>query len=215
MLAMQYRVTLPTDYDMDVIRTRVATTGALLDAYPGLGVKAFLIREKGVDGATANEYAPFYLWADAAGAASFLWSGVGFPAIVRDFGRPAVQTWVGGTSRRGPAGLDTARSAVRTTTRLDVDTDVVAAAAAADDRCAAAVRAPGTVLAAYGIDPHGWELVEFSLHADRPDADPARSAVFQVLHLSAPEPERLPDRVDTRMAVPPTAPAATSPPRPA
>ena len=201
MIAMQYRITLPTDYDMGVVRTRVATTGHLLDGYPGLGVKAFLIREKGVDGATANEYAPFYLWADAAGAASFLWSGVGFPAIVRDFGRPTVQTWVGGTSRT-TADPATARSAVRTTVALGADDDVVAAAAAADERCAAAVQAPGVLLAAYGIDPRTWELVTFTLHAERPAAVPAGAAVFQVLHVAAPEHAALPDRVDTRMAAP-------------
>jgi hypothetical protein len=92
MIAMQYEITLPADYDMQIIRDRVGTTGHLLDSYPGLGVKAFLIRQRGVDGATSNQYAPFYLWADAAGAASFLWSGVGFAAILRDFGRPIVQT---------------------------------------------------------------------------------------------------------------------------
>jgi len=72
MIAMQYEITLPADYDMQIIRDRVGATGHLLDSYPGLGVKAFLIRQRGVDGATSNQYAPFYLWADAAGAASFL-----------------------------------------------------------------------------------------------------------------------------------------------
>jgi hypothetical protein len=199
MLLMQYRITLPTDYDMTVVRTRVATTGHLLDAYPGLGVKAFLIREKGVDGATANEYAPFYLWADSAGAASFLWSGVGFTAIVRDFGRPSVQTWVGGTSH-GAGDPTAARYAVRSTRALGADADVVAAAAAADATAAAAVQDPGVLLAAYGIDPQGWELVTFTLHTERPAQVPADAAVFQVLHVAAPEHRDLPQRVDTRMS---------------
>jgi Domain of unknown function (DUF4865) len=202
MIAMQYRVTLPAHYDMRIIRDRVATTGHLLDDYPGLGVKAFLIREKGVDGSAVNEYAPFYLWADAAGAASFLWSGVGFTAIIRDFGRPAVRTWVGGTSRSSGADLGTGRSAVRRTVGLPTDADVVAAAAVADDRCAAAVEVPGTLLAAYGIDPHTWELVTFTLHTDRPADVPEDAEVFQVLHVSAPEHQRLPRRVETRMTVP-------------
>jgi hypothetical protein len=199
MLLMQYRITLPSDYDMGVVRTRVATTGHLLDVYPGLGAKAFLIREKGVDGATANEYAPFYLWADSAGAASFLWSGVGFTAIVRDFGRPTVQTWVGGTSRSAHADPTAARYAVRSTRALGADVDVVTAAAAADARSAAAVQDPGVLLAAYGVDPQRWELVTFTLHAERPAQVPAEAAVFQVLHVAAPEHRDLPQRVDTRM----------------
>jgi hypothetical protein len=201
MLLMQYRITLPTDYDMTVVRTRVATTGHLLDAYPGLGVKAFLIREKGVDGSTVNEYAPFYLWADSAGAASFLWSGVGFTAIVRDFGRPRSRGWYRRPRSARRADLTTARYAVRATRTLAVDTDVVAAAAAADEQATTAVQAPGVLLAAYGIDPHAWEQVTFSLHAERP-APVGDAAVFQVLHVSAPEHRSLPQRVDTRMPAP-------------
>jgi Domain of unknown function (DUF4865) len=202
MIMMQYRVTLPADYDMGIIRHRVATTGHLLDDYPGLGVKAFLLREKDVDGSTVNEYAPFYLWADAAGAASFLWSGVGFTAIVRDFGRPTVRTWIGGTSHSSAADLRTGRLAVRSTVDLGDDADIVAAAAGADDQCAAAVESPGTLLAAYGLDPHSWQLVTFTLHSHSPVDVPEDAAVFQVLHVSAPEHDRLPRRVDTRMAVP-------------
>ena len=202
MIAMQYRVTLPADHDMGRIRHRVATTGHLLDDYPGLGVKAFLIREEGIDGSTVNEYAPFYLWADAAGAASFLWSGVGFTAIVRDFGRPTVQTWIGGTSRSALGDPAAARYAVRTTSTLDADTDVVAAAAAADERCSTAVGSPGTLLAAYGIDPRTWELVTFTVHSAHPGAGPEGSATFQVLHLSAPEHDALPTRVAPRMTLP-------------
>jgi hypothetical protein len=202
MIAMQYRVLLPAGYDMGVIRHRVASTGHLLDDYPGLGVKAFLVREKGVDGSPVNEYAPFYLWADAAGAASFLWSGVGFTAIVRDFGRPTVRTWIGGTSRSAGPDLSGGRYAVRSTVDLGDDADVVAAAAAADERCAAAVETPGTLLAAYGIDPHSWQLMTFSLHADHPAGVPEDAATFQVLHVSAPAHERLPRRVEPRMAVP-------------
>lgn len=202
MMAMQYRIALPADYDMGVIRARVARTGHLLDHYPGLGVKAFLIRENGVAGSTVNEYAPFYLWNDAAGAASFLWSGVGFTAIVRDFGRPVVQTWVGGTSRSGSGDLAQARYAVRTTRALEDDTDVVAATAETDRRLAVQVQEPGTLLAAYGVDPRTWQLVTFTLHTDRPTDLAAGSVSYEVLHVSAPEHRDLPTSVDTRMAVP-------------
>jgi hypothetical protein len=61
MHAMQYEITLPADYDMEIIRERVATRGAALDDFAGLGLKAYLIRERGVDGSPVNQYAPFYL----------------------------------------------------------------------------------------------------------------------------------------------------------
>ena len=46
MYSMQYRVQLPTDYDMEIIRDRVRRTGHLMDGYPGLEFKAYLIQEK-------------------------------------------------------------------------------------------------------------------------------------------------------------------------
>ncbi|CAM5669158.1 hypothetical protein STENM327S_09297 [Streptomyces tendae] len=50
MHAMQYTFTLPADFPVDVIRERVARTGHLLDDWPGLGLKAYLIREREKDG---------------------------------------------------------------------------------------------------------------------------------------------------------------------
>src|SRR4051794_39500637 len=74
MIAMQDQLTLSADYDMGIIRERVARTGHMLDRFKGLGQKAYLIRENAVDGSPVNQYAPFHLWADAAAAASFLWA---------------------------------------------------------------------------------------------------------------------------------------------
>ena len=195
---MQYEITLPADYDMRIIRDRVAANGHLLDAYPGLGLKVFLIRRKGVDGSTANQYAPFYLWADAAGAASFLWSGAGFPAILRDFGRPVVQTWIGGTVHQAPDWPVAPACAVRRRSALPVDADIVEAARAADAELAGAVRA-GALLGAYGIDPRSWELVTVTLHGQRPDRIPDGAEVYEVLHTAAPERTRLPDRIEDRL----------------
>jgi hypothetical protein len=200
MLAMQYEITLPADYDMQIIRDRVATTGHLLDAYPGLGLKVFLIRERGVDGSTANQYAPFYLWADAAGAASFLWSGAGFTAILRDFGRPVVQTWIGGTAHQRSDWRNPPAYAVRQKTALAGDADLVGVARSADARLAEAVAAGETQLGAYGIDPRTWELVTVTLHEQRPEV-PDAAELFQVLHAAAPERRQLPDRVESRLTV--------------
>lgn len=93
MHAMQYEITLPAHYDMGIIRERVATRGHLLDAFPGLGLKAYLIRERG-ETSPVNQYAPLYLWSAPEGMNSFLW-GPGFQGIVDDFGRPEVRHWTG------------------------------------------------------------------------------------------------------------------------
>ncbi|ABS04171.1 conserved hypothetical protein [Kineococcus radiotolerans SRS30216 = ATCC BAA-149] len=199
MLVMQYEITLPADYDMRVVRDRVARTGHLLDRYPGLGVKAFLVRERGIDGSSVNQYAPFYLWADAAGAASFLWSGTGFSAVMRDFGRPVVQTWVGGTAHQAARWPAVPSHAVRHRSPLPTDADLAGIARETDTRLAGAVEAGEALLAAYGIDPRTWELVTFTLHRQRPALVPEGAEVFQVLHVSTPEREQLPTHVARRL----------------
>jgi len=72
MYAMQYAINLPADYDMQIIRDRVAETGHLMDGFAGLEFKAYLIREK-AEGATRNAYAPFYVWRDIDGMRSTCW----------------------------------------------------------------------------------------------------------------------------------------------
>lgn len=75
MYAMQYEITLPADYDMKIIRDRVAGRGRFTDAYEDLGFKAYLVRERGTEGSPVNEYAPFYLWKATGGMNRFLWGG--------------------------------------------------------------------------------------------------------------------------------------------
>ncbi|MEU4106665.1 DUF4865 family protein, partial [Streptomyces tanashiensis] len=115
MHAMQYEITLPADYDMEIIRERVATRGHLLDAFPGLGLKAYLVREREA-GSPVNQYAPFYLWAAPEGMNAFLW-GPGFQGIVNDFGRPVVQHWTGLAYEEGPAAASAPGTATRTAWR--------------------------------------------------------------------------------------------------
>ena len=112
MHALQYELTLPADYDMGIVRDRVARRGHLLDAWQGLGVKAYLVRERGVHGSPVNQYAPFYLWNTVEGMNAFLWGG-GFQGIADDFGRPPVRQWTGLAYEEGVAADAPAAVAVR------------------------------------------------------------------------------------------------------
>ncbi|WP_406141951.1 DUF4865 family protein [Streptomyces sp. NBC_01089] len=183
MHAMQYDITLPADYDMGIIRDRVATRGHLLDDFPGLGLKAYLIRERGPQ-SPVNQYAPFYLWASPAGMNSFLW-GPGFQHIVDDFGRPEVQHWTGLAHEEGVASTTVPRTAVRRRQPIAPGTDLPSAVEDAVTRTARFARLDGVVCASVAVDPRRWELVHFSLWAD--DAPEAVGDRFEVLHLSAPE----------------------------
>lgn len=184
MYAMQYEITLPADYDMRIIRDRVATKGHMLDTFPGLGLKAYLIRERGIDGSSVNQYAPFYLWASVDGMNRFLWGGGGFAGLVASFGRPTVQTWTGVACEQGPARTAIPRVATRYTEALpaDIDPATVVGQALAELRVRA--RTSGVHSTAFAVDPRHWELVHFTLWDDI--AQDATGTRYQVLHLSTP-----------------------------
>ncbi|MGW6055592.1 DUF4865 family protein [Streptomyces sp. NPDC055189] len=194
MHAMQYEITLPADYDMGIIRDRVAAKGHLLDDYPGLGAKAYLVRERGVDDSPVNQYAPFYLWNTPEGMNSFLW-GPGFQGIVDDFGRPEVQHWTGLAFAEGAAWAASgtgapAKSAIRRRTRIPAPTHLGGLAAELAHEASRLAQRDGAIYAATAIDPRTWEALHFSVWDH--DAPKGPGDVFQVLHVSAPERELLP-----------------------
>ncbi|GGL93149.1 DUF4865 family protein [Nakamurella endophytica] len=189
-LLLHYPITLPRDYDMAVIRERVATRGAALDGRAGLAVKAYCIREHGVAGSPVHQYAPFYLWDDAGAAADFLWRGAGFQGIVADFGRPVVHTWVPQARADGAVRAGGVRSAVLRSRTLAADADLVATARELSSATERRAGEPGVHLAVAGIDPTSWRSVEFWTSGE-PATDLHRHAgegatVFTVLHVSQP-----------------------------
>ncbi|WP_129841310.1 DUF4865 family protein [Streptomyces sp. RFCAC02] len=200
MYAKQYEITLPADYDMEIIRDRVAAGGHVLDDRAGLGLKAYVIRERGVGGSPVNQYAPFYLWNDPGAMAAFLVGGGGFQNIVRDFGRPAVHHWTGIAHVAGPARRATPRAASRRLTAAPPDSDAdgtglgpaewIARETAALHTLAAH---DGVHTAALALDPTHWQSMRFVLWADTAAEDGTATEHYEVLHLSSPGLAALPD----------------------
>jgi hypothetical protein len=188
MHAMQYAIPLPADYDMQVIRRRVKSKGHLLDDFEGLGLKAYGIRERGVDGSPVNEYAPFYLWADPQAMTRFL-TGPGFRGLSDDFGRPSVHHWQGLFHRPGPASAAAPRAFTRRVETLPESADPATAIGRAVDAHEELAATEGVHSTALALDPRRWELVHFTLWADTAPEGPGER--FQVLHLSAPGTGRL------------------------
>ncbi|MFC8083033.1 DUF4865 family protein [Streptomyces sp. NPDC057340] len=184
MHAMQYSFALPADYSTDVIRERVARTGHLLDDWPGLGLKAYLIRERGKDGSPVNQYAPFYLWHTVEGMNSFLWEGA-FQRPTDDFGRPAVRQWTGLAYEEGGAAGSRALLAVLRRQRVPEGVPLAEGAADAVRETGRLAGLDGALLAAAVVDTGRWELVHFSLHAGEAPGG-TEGEVFRVLHLSGP-----------------------------
>ncbi|GAA4011352.1 DUF4865 family protein [Allokutzneria multivorans] len=178
MYAKQYPIPLPADYDMEIIRKRVADKGHFLDDREGLGLKAYLIRERGVDGSPVNEYAPFYLWNDTGEMARFLVGGGGFQNIVRDFGRPAVLHWTGVACHAGPARNATPKAASRRLSTLDEDIEREI------DALRELAQHEDVHTAALAVDPLHWQLLRFVLWKEAPQETEGER--YQVLHLSFP-----------------------------
>lgn len=84
MVGMQYRINLPSDYNMGIIKKRVLENGSKTDGFPGLLFKAYLIQEKNVDG-FENIYSPLYIWKDTEGMNKFLFEGY-YDNIIKSFG---------------------------------------------------------------------------------------------------------------------------------
>ena len=187
MYAMQYTIPLPADYDMQIIRNRVARTGHIMDGFHGLAFKAYLIREK-ANGASINEYAPFYVWNDIDGMRSFCWGEPGYSAIVRDFGRRPIQdsTVIGITE--GSAPLDSARFMSITTQPLPGG---IAPSQVIDELTQdflASIR-PSTVRRIAALDVTTWTLLHAELSAEAP-APNSGVTTYEVLHVSSGHPNR-------------------------
>ncbi|MDF7675763.1 DUF4865 family protein [Neisseriaceae bacterium ESL0693] len=84
MQAMQYKISLPADYDMDIIKNRIKQNGSKTDRFPDLLFKAYLITEKAA-GALANSYCPLYVWKETEGMNQFIFQGF-FDHIIQSFG---------------------------------------------------------------------------------------------------------------------------------
>lgn len=85
MISMQYKVILPDNYDMNIIRKRVTANGRKTDGFQDLIFKAYLISVKDNYSAIQNEYAPLYLWRDSEGMNKFIWNGF-YDNILNSFG---------------------------------------------------------------------------------------------------------------------------------
>lgn len=175
MIAMQYRFVLPADYEMGIVRERIALKGPLLDELPGLWFKAYLYAE-----GAENSYAPFYLWRDVEGMHDFL-NGPGFAGVARAFGWPSVQTW---TPWHATVSEDVrqARFATRSSAVI-APYSVLPELRLQEEAYAQQALARGALAVVVGFEPVTWSVVRLCLWRDTPTGDEQR---YQVGHLSAP-----------------------------
>jgi hypothetical protein len=182
MIAMQYSFTLPADYDMAIVRERIAVKGKLLDDLPGLAFKAYLYAQRGE--AEENLYAPFYLWHDADAMHDFL-NGPGFAGVARAFGWPSVRTWTPWHASVGDA-VRQARHASRSVATIAPYSDL-AQLRSSEEEWAERMRRRGALAVVIGFEPAAWSIVRLCLWREAPaDAAPPGELRYRVGHVSAP-----------------------------
>lgn len=187
---MQYNSTLPADYDMDIVRQRIASKGHMLDNFPGLAFKAYLHASKDQEptSSSQNVYAPFYLWNDNDGMNNFI-CGDGFKAVSHAFGWPAVKQWSVWHSHMDAQ----VRSAKFATRQFSPIPSYTALGALREEETATGntlTQQDGVLATLVAFDPNEWTLVRFTLWRDTSVAHKAGLPVdfqaYEVGHVSAP-----------------------------
>ena len=181
MLAMQYSIPLPENYDVALIERRVNERKPLFDGHKGLVHKSFLYNEQD------KLYAPFYIWKDVIEAQAFLLDDL-FKGVVETFSRCRVRSWFVVHMAHGN------RSISPTFARREVD--IIPPEDKLDTFLAyeknlqlELVNDPNMVMQVAAFDADRWEVLRFSLWKDEQTAaKPTGDSYidYRVLHVSEP-----------------------------
>ena len=188
MILARYLHRLPADYDIGIIRSRAQRIAAEWDAVPDLHFKAFLLQEKGKNGALASTYSSLYVWKREEALRTFL-TGGRFKVVTNSFGRPAIDVRVLLDARRGPA--RNARIAVIEEAVLPPDADPTDFLVEEEGRNRALVQWPEIVAAVAAVDTLNWRVLRAVL-AEKPTAVLPQGTAYEVLHLAKPNFDELP-----------------------
>ncbi|WP_414474342.1 DUF4865 family protein [Microvirga sp. M2] len=187
MIAMQYSLALPADYDMEIIDRRIQDKGPLLNGFPNLKFKAYLRAARGDLGSHENLYAPFYVWDKAEGASDFL-CGLGFQALANDFGWPSVRTWIVWQARVAP-GFREAKFATREILPIESHALLEEIRRRDSDEARRIVESGDVLAAVAGFEPTTWTRVRFRLWDKLPETCLGRNVqTYRVGHVATGRP---------------------------
>ena len=171
MHAMRYAITLPSDYNMTIIRERVAKSGHLMDGFQDLLFKAYLISEKAA-GALQNSYSPLYVWKAAAGMNKFIFDGY-FDNILRDFGWQHIEI--------GVAASTALTDAFKNSKYLTEETVAINPTTSLKNHKLQAQPQNDETGKLVVYNPDKWQQVVFTFYRDKPETE---KTCYEILHLS-------------------------------
>jgi len=186
MIAMQYKITLPSDYNMDIIRNRVSDKGYLADNLQGLDFKAFLISEKGNFSNNENMYAPFYVWSKDMGMIDVV-LGDFFQGIITSFGWQKISNWIVLHSSKSENNIFP-KYALQETITIPTFTDLKALREQEVNRNKEVMDNPHMKYSIVAFNPENWSLVRFQIADNLEDNSVNNSQIekYEVLYLASP-----------------------------
>jgi len=181
MLAMQYNIGLPSNYDFGLIKERVQARHPLFDDLQGLLHKSFLWNEED------RIYAPFYVWEDNDAAQDFILNDL-FRGVIKSFSRPRVRQW---SICRPKAGRFSGqpRFALREADVIPGEDSLQALAEQEYTKQEDMLQHPDLAYYVVALDAERWELIRYSVWKDEASAPtPETDCVhrYTVLHVSSP-----------------------------
>lgn len=178
MLAMQYTIQLPTDYDMKAIENRVEERKPLFDKVPGLVHKSYLANFED------KLYAPFYIWNDITKLRDFLLDDL-FHGVTTSFNRPRVRSWTVLNQQRGQFSGQP-QHAVREADPISPDESLEALFEREKAAQQKLLQHPALYLSVLGLDADRWEVLRYQIWQDEASAaTPHGDTVqpYRVLHV--------------------------------
>ncbi len=177
MIGMQYRINLPSDYDMQIIRRRVAENGSKTDGFQDLFFKCYLIQERAVD-SFENVYSPLYIWNDTKGMNKFLFEGF-YDNILRSFGWHNIKIGI-------PLVIDLKDNFMDSKFVLRERRDIIPELSLSD--FSESIPTPPQGDKKYSgrvclYNPDNWEYSQFYFYTQRPEGL-CKSDTYQILHIS-------------------------------
>ncbi|MDF7667740.1 DUF4865 family protein [Orbaceae bacterium ESL0727] len=175
MQAMQYKINLPADYQMDIIKNRVSNNGYKTDKFQDLLFKAYLITEKdSTDGSFTNSYCPLYVWKKTEGMTKFIFEGY-FDNIISSFGWEHIEIGV-------TASIDLGESFSKSKFVLEEQSDILEQRSLKDFDFKTTKYA-GELGKVVIYNPDKWKYVTFTFFGDKP-VESQDKKIYTILHLS-------------------------------
>lgn len=173
MIAMQYKVKLPNDYDMNIIRKRVMDNGHKTDGFEDLLFKAYLIDENPTN-SNSLEYSPLYIWKNNNGMNKFIFEGF-FDNILKSFGWQNINIGI-------PLMIDLSENFSKSTYLIEHYHDIQPTEnLTAPSFSSYFSNYTGRVLI---YNPDKWKWVEFYFYTEKPLLSDVNNRLYEILHIS-------------------------------